>query len=245
MSLALENGIAVLDYISSKRVSSITEIANELGLHKSTVSRIIKTFIKRNMVDFNRVSRMYSVGPAILQMSNRYYKSHNIVGRIKNAMQNLANQMGESVHLCALSNASAVVVEQVEGANRLVVNAKIGNCEPMHSSSVGKCLLAFVDDSIRNDMLNQYTYTRFTDKTICDERSLNVELNKIKEQGYAIDDNELSVDIKCVAVPIVDNSGRCIYSMGISGANSHMSQEKIQIMIEKMSAVANALKEEL
>lgn len=245
MSGALENGLAVLEYISSKRASSVTEIADALGLHKSTVSRIIKTFRKSNMVDFNRASGMYSVGPAILQMSSRYYKSHNIVSKIKSAMLTISRQTGESVHLCALSNDSAVVVEQVEGANKLVANAKIGNREPLHASSVGKCLLAFVDDSIRIDMLENYVFTRFTEKTICDKERLIKELKKIKTVGYALDDNELSEGIRCVAVPIIDNTGSCIYSMGISGSNRHMTAHNIQIMIERMTSIAKALKEEL
>lgn len=245
MSIALENGIAVLEYISSKRASSVTEIADAIGLHKSTVSRIIKTFMQLNMVDFNRISRMYSVGPAILQMSNRYYKSHNIVGRIKNAMISISKKMGESVHLCALSNDSAVVVDQAEGASSLAVNAKIGNREPLHASSVGKCLLAFVDESVRDEMLKDYNYRRFTDKTICDEKALVAELQKIKKLGYAIDNNELSADIKCVAVPIINNSGRCIYSLGVSGTNSNMTQDKMQNMINLMSKISKALKEEI
>lgn len=234
MSQALENGIAVLEYISKKRASTITEIADALHLHKSTISRIVKTFIAKNMVDYNRTSRMYGIGPAILQMSNRYYKSHSIVEEVKNIMLLLSRQMGESVHLCALSNDSAVVVEQIEGASRLVVNAKVGNREPLHASSVGKCLLAFASPEEQADMLEGYNYQRFTDKTISSRAQMLQELEKIKQLGYATDDNELSMDIKCVAVPIFDIMGRCIYSLGISGANSHISEQGIAKIAEKM-----------
>ncbi len=234
MSQALENGIAVLEYISSKRASTITEIADALDLHKSTISRIIKTFIAKNMVDYNRASRMYGIGPAILQMSSRYYKSHSIVSQIKNIMLLLSRQTGESVHLCALSNDSAVVVEQVEGASRLVVNAKVGNREPLHASSVGKCLLAYASVEEQAAMLAHYNYKRFTAKTISSEKQLLSELQEIRQLGYAIDDNELSIDIKCVAVPIFDIMGRCIYSIGISGANSHMNEQGIAEIAEKM-----------
>ncbi|MGI6213923.1 MAG: IclR family transcriptional regulator [Christensenellales bacterium] len=234
MSQALENGIAVLEYISSKRASTVTEIANALGLHKSTVSRIIKTFTQKNMVDYNRASKMYGVGPAILQMSSRYYKSHSIVARIKSIMETLAAQTGESVHLCALSNASAVVVEQTEGNNRLVVNAKVGNREPLHASAVGKCLLAFASGEEQEEMLAGYDYKRYTQKTICSKEQLLAELGTIGQSGYALDDNELSVDIRCVAVPIIDSTGKCIYSLGISGANSHMTEERIVFMAQKM-----------
>jgi len=245
VSRALENGIAVLEFISSKRACTVTEIADALGIHKSTVSRIIQTFMQKDMVELNRSSRMYSVGPAILQMSNRYYKARNIMGQIKSVMETICRQVEESVHLCALSNDAAVVVEQVESASRLVVNAKIGNREPLHASSVGKCLLAFVGEDERNVMLSQIDYERFTDKTICDKRSLLAELENIRAKGYSVDDNELSTDIRCVAVPIFDGRGRCIYSLGVSGANSHMNQEKLALIIEKMTAAVRPLMETL
>lgn len=245
MSRALENGIAVLEFISSKRACTVTEIADALGINKSTVSRIIKTFMQKDMVELNRSSRMYSVGPSILQMSSRYYKVRNIMGQIKSVMESVCRQVEESVHLCALSNDAAVVVEQVESASRLVVNAKIGNREPLHASSVGKCLLAFVSVEERDVMLSNIKYECYTDKTVCDKASLLTELDRIRAQGYSVDDNELTSDIRCVAVPIIDGRGRCIYSLGVSGANSHMTPEKIRQIIEIMTAAVQPLMETL
>lgn len=245
MSRALENGIAVLEVISSKRACTVTEIADALGINKSTVSRIIKTFIQKDIVEKNSSSRMYSIGPAILQMSNRYYKARNIVGQIKSVMEALCRQIEESVHLCALSNGAAVVVEQAESENRLVVNAKIGNREPLHASAVGKCLLAFVGEEEREAMLPNITFVRFTDKTICNTDALAAELRKIRLAGYSTDDNELTPNIRCVAVPVFDGRGRCIYSLGVSGTNSRMTPDKIRLIIEKMTAAVRPLMETL
>ncbi|HOB64557.1 MAG: IclR family transcriptional regulator [Clostridiales bacterium] len=245
MSKALEKGISVLEYISGKRACTITEIANALGMNKSTVSRIIKTFIQKDMVEINRLSGMYSVGPAILQMSSNYYKSRNILVNIKGVMETLCRQVGESVHLCALSNDGAVIVEQVESSNRLVVNAKIGNREPLHASAVGKCLLAFTDGRERETMLAGYSYEKYTSKTITDEKTLLAELEKIKKEGFAIDDNELTPDIRCVAVPIIDTRKNCLYSLGVSGANSHMTVEKMDFIIKKLTAAVKSLMEAL
>ncbi len=245
MSKALENGLAVLEFISGKRSCTITEIANALGINKSTVSRIIKTFIQKDMVEVNRNSGMYSIGPSILQMSNNYYKGRNILGQIKGIMDALCRQVEESVHLCALSNDGAVIVEQAESSSRLVVNAKIGNREPLHASSVGKCLLAFATDSEREHMLTNITYEKFTPNTISSEEALKKELEKIRNDGYAIDDNELSLDIRCVAVPIIDSRKKCLYSLGVSGANSHMTKEKMDFIIKKMTAAVKSLTEAL
>lgn len=245
MSKALENGIAVLEVVSSKRACTVTEIAEVLGVNKSTVSRIVKTFIAKDMIEKSRTSGMYSVGPAILQMSSRYYKVRNLAGNVKSAMEAVCRQVEESVHLCALSNDGAVVVEQVESASRLVVNAKIGNREPLHASSVGKCLLAYADEEERQAMLAHIGYKRFTASTITTEQGLLAELESIRRNGYSVDDNELSPDIRCVAVPVFDSRGRCIYSMGVSGANSHMTPEKIGFIVEKLTMAVRPLMETL
>lgn len=218
MSQALEKGIAVLEFISGKRACTVTEIASAMEINKSTVSRIIKTFVQKDMVEINRVSGMYSIGPAILQMSNNYYKSRNILGSIKAVMEVLCRQVGESVHLCALSNDGAVILEQVESSNRLVVNAKIGNREPLFASAVGKCLLAFATEPERETMLKNIVYEKFTPSTIADEQQLLEELEKIRNNGWAADDNELSPDIKCVAVPIIGK--KYLYSLGVSAAKA-------------------------
>jgi DNA-binding IclR family transcriptional regulator len=243
VSKALENGIAVLEHVSSKRACTITEIAAALGINKSTVSRIIQTFIRKDMIERSRVSGMYSIGPAILQMSSRYYKVRNLAGQVKSAMEAVCRQVEESVHLCALSNDGAVVVEQVESASRLVVNARIGNREPLHASSVGKCLLAYAEENERQAMLANIRYERYTANTILSQEKLLEELESIRAKGYSIDDNELSNDIRCVAVPVFDSRGRCVYSLGVSGANSHMTTEKIHFIVEKLQMAVRPLME--
>lgn len=243
MSQALEKGIAVLEFISGRRACTVTEIANALGMNKSTVSRIIKTFVQRDMVEINRKSGMYTIGPAILQMSTNYYKSRNILGNIKAVMESLCRQLGESVHLCALSNDGAVILEQAESSNRLVVNAKIGNREPLYASAVGKCLLAFAGDAERELMLKSIVYEKYTSNTIDSEEKLIRELNAIRENGYAVDDNELTPEIRCVAVPIVGK--KYLYSIGVSGANSHMTKEKTEFIIKKLIEAVRLLTEAL
>ena len=86
---------------------------------------------------------------------------------------------------------------------RLAVNAKIGNSEPLHASSVGKCLLAFCDDETQNRILDRLVLEQFTPKTIVDKSKLKQELETIKRIGLAFDDGEISLEIRCVATPIL------------------------------------------
>ena len=225
-------------YLASRKSVGVTELAGELDIHKSTAFRILDTFLEAGIVEKNRETLKYKLGPAILRLSERYYKNFNIIIAAKPIMEQLAADIHESVHLCVYSNNSAVVIEQILSNSRLVVNAKIGNREPLHCSSVGKCLLAFVPEEDRGEMISNITFEIFTEKTIRDEQSLLEEIERVKAQGYAIDDGELNADIKCVAVPVSDNRGMYTYSLGTSGAISRMTEEKVNRIIPLMLKAA-------
>lgn len=231
MSQSLKKGIEALLFLASRKSVGVTELADKLQINKSTAFRILDTFLEANMVEKNKETLKYKLGPAILRLSEQYYKNFNIIAVAKPIMEKLAADIRESVHLCVCSNNSAVIIEQIMSDSRLVVNAKIGNIEPLHCSSVGKCLLAFAPDETRGKMIAGIDFEVFTDKTISEKEMLLSELEEVRLKGYSVDDGELSPDIKCVAVPVFDECGACVYSLGTSGAKSRMTQEKIERII--------------
>lgn len=245
MSQSLQNGIDALMFLSSKKSAGVTEIARAIGVNKSTAYRIMQTFLGSNMVEKNPETMCYKLGPAILRLSHQYYSGLNAAGIAKPYMARLSEGFGESVHLCALSNNRAVVVEQITAESRLTANAKIGEAEPLHCSSVGKCLLAYADSGRQEKMLRELTFEKHTEKTITDKTALLKELARIKERGFAIDDCELSEEIRCVAAPIFNSKGECCFSIGVSGARSRMTREKMNKISEGLKKVSEAISSEL
>ncbi len=231
MSQSLKKGIEALLFLAKRKSVGVTELADALGINKSTAFRILDTFLEANMVEKNKETLKYKLGPAILQLSEQYYKNFNIIAAAKPLMDQLARDIRESVHLCACANNSAVIIEQVMSDSRLVVNAKIGNNEPLHCSSVGKCLLAFASEADRERMMDSITFDVYTDRTIRCREELYTELKRVKEMGYAVDDGELNSDIKCIAVPVFDDKAECRYSLGTSGAVSRMTNEKLDRIV--------------
>lgn len=230
MSQSLKKGIEALLFLASRKSVGVTELADELQINKSTAFRILDTFLEADMAEKNKETLKYKLGPAILRLSEQYYKNFNIIAAAKPLMERLAADIRESVHLCVCSNNKAVVIEQIMSDSRLVVNAKIGNSEPLHCSAVGKCLLAFAPPEDREKMLSNVSFDVFTEKTISSKQRMLEEMENVRRKGYAIDDGELSADIKCVAVPVFFN-GVCGYSLGTSGALTRMTQEKVERII--------------
>lgn len=241
MSQSLERGLESMIFLSTRKSVGVTELAEELQINKSTAFRILETLQKFNMVEQNKSTSKYKLGPAILRLSEQIYKNLNIISIAKPYMIKLAEEVGESVHLCILSNDKAVIIEQIVTNSRLIVNAKIGNNEPLNSSSVGKCLLAFTNEPMRGIILSRLNYEKFTDKTIIDAEHLIEELSIIKSHGYAIDDGEMSDEIRCIAAPIFNHLGEVIYSIGISGPNGRMTEKKVEIIISNLLIVTNAI----
>lgn len=250
MSQSLERGLQTLLFLATRKSIGVTELATELNVNKSTAYRILETLRKYNMTEQKKVSSKYKLGPAVLQLSEQVYKDLNIISIAKPYMQKLVEELGESTHLCILSNNSAVVIEQITTSSRLSVNSKIGNNEPLHASSVGKCLLAFVNSEELKKILNKIKMDKFNQRTIVDKETLIKELTKTKKRGYAIDDREITDEIRCISVPIFNHKGQAVYSLGLSGPVSRMTRNKMEKAIlllkktgESVSAKLGHIKE--
>jgi len=238
MSQSLKKGIEALLFLASRKSVGVTELAEALEVHKSTAFRILDTLQEANMVEKSKETLKYRLGPTILQLSEQYYRNFSIVAVARPIMERLVSEIRESVHLGVLVNNSAVIIEQILSDSRLVVNAKVGGSEPLHCSSVGKCLLAFAPEEQRGKMLKSICFDAYTDKTITSIARLQEELEKVRRLGYAVDDEELSPNIKCAAVPLMNRQGACVYSLGASGVASRMTDEKMEKLIPLMLRAA-------
>ena len=231
MSQSLKKGIDTLFFLASRKSVGVTELAEALSVNKSTAFRILNTFLQADIVEQNKITQKYKLGPAVLRLSQQYYKNFSIIEAANPVMESLAMDIRESIHLCALANNSAVVIKQVLSDSRIVVRAKVGSREPLHCSSVGKCLLAFSAKEKQDKMLGALDFEVFTENTIRNRERLLVEIEKIRAAGFALDNQEVSPDIICVAVPIWDETGVCVFSLGTSGTVSRMTEEKINKIV--------------
>lgn len=245
MVQALDRGLRILEILSEKTEMSITELAEMLNVDKSTVSRLVETLRQHDMVQLNKSTKKYRMGFRILHFGKSLEKNLNIIDIARPILKDVSEKLNENVHLCAFNNTMAYVIDQVVRDSAYSISATIGMIEPMHASSVGKCILAYRPEHTLRQMLHNYEYTRYTEKTIQDEDALLRELAKIKRQGFAMDDEEVSVGIRCVAVPIFSYGNQVRYSIGISVPISLMTEQNVKRYIEKLSRAATKISREL
>lgn len=245
MSQSLKRGVDALMYLASRKCAGVTEIAGALNVNKSTAFRIMETFMPDNIVEKNLDTSQYRLGPAILKLADRYYSSLSAAGVSRPHMERLSEILGESVHLCVGSNNKGVVIDQIAASGIMMANAKIGSTEPLHASSVGKCLIAFASEVRKERMLDEIQYEVYTHNTVKNREEMETEIEKIRSLGYALDNAELSPEVRCVAAPIFNNKGECNYSIGVSGPISRMNEVKVERVKREVVKSAQKISSEL
>lgn len=174
MIQSLDRAMTILSILEQKNTASVTEIAEELGVNKSTVSRLMETLKKHDMVQADPATKKYGLGFKILYLGEGVKRNINIITIARPFLTKLYDELDESVHLCAFNNDAAYVVDQVQSNKVYNLSATVGMAEPLHSSSVGKCILAFRPPFAAVRLLKDYPLTAYTPKTITDVDILKI-----------------------------------------------------------------------
>ena len=242
---SLDRGLEILSILERKNSASITELADELCINKSSASRLVDTLIQHDLVQRDSVTKKYRLGFRILQLGEGVKRRLNVVAIARPFLSRLCEQLNESVHLCTFNNNMVYVVDQVRSDKPYNLSATVGLIEPMHSSSVGKCILAFKESEYTKKLLGNYEMKAFTPNTIVTKEALLKNLAEIREQGYALDSEEMAVGVWCIAAPIYNYKGNVQYSIGVSGPTTNIKTSNIDSYVQRLVAVAQEISAEL
>lgn len=241
MIQSLDRGIQILLILAEKHSAGVTELAAELGVDKSTASRLVETLRSRDMVRIDPETKKYRLGFRILHLGEALKDNLNVISIARPMLLALSAQISESVHFCAYNNGSVYVMDQVRSNKNYALSASVGMIEPLHCSSVGKCILAFRRPETIRALLEDYTFTQYTERTITTKEALMENLEDIRAQGYALDDEEMAQGVRCIAVPVYDYRNSVRYSIGVSGPKTNFSDRTIESYVRRMTETTRRL----
>lgn len=245
MVQSLARGMEILSIIQEKGSASIVEVAAVLGVDKSTVSRLIATLMHYDMVSIDPVTKKYRLGFRLLYLGEGVKKNFNIAGIARPYLHKICDDTKESVHLAAVGNRNIYIVDQVRSQREYDLSARIGMIEAWHCSSVGKCVLAYKPQSFIEEVFENYDFLPYTCKTVTTYPALQKELKKIREQGYALDDEERTMGVRCIAVPVFNSGGNVSCCIGISGPKEQITEETIKKYVRCMKKYSGQISKEL
>ncbi|MFC5846874.1 IclR family transcriptional regulator [Deinococcus petrolearius] len=237
----LERGLSVLLALKELRHASLSQLARQVGLSASTTYRLLETLRQQGFVEWEEQSGVYSVGLRAYQVGLAFTERNNLIRSAQPAMDALVQELNETVNLAVLYGNEAVYIHQVEGRQLVRMFAQLGDGSPLHASGVGKVLLAWRPEADVRQKLGEGPYPAFTTHSITTCAGLLDELARVRSQGYSVDDEERELGVRCVAVPVRDQTRQVVASISVSAPTSRFSDDQIVKVAERMTLAATRL----
>ena len=206
---------------------TVSDISRDLGFAKSTVHDIISTLESQGIVVKDPELLTYGLGWRLFELGRMAQENMELRKIARGPLERLHRILDETVHLTVLDNGEVLYVDVFESSKRLRTYSVIGVRAPMHCTSVGKAMMAYMDDAQIDRVIDQYGMARFTDRTITDRALLGEELRRVRSQGYAVDDIEHEPGVRCVGAAIHDHAGAVFASISISGPTARITSNRV------------------
>jgi DNA-binding IclR family transcriptional regulator len=231
---ALDRAFAVLDLLGeSDSPLGLAQVAASLQLHKSTAHRFLMVLERHRMVE-RTMNGKFRLGLRLFDLGNRAIDQYDLRDRAQPHLRRLAAETEETAHLCILEGAHVIYIDKIEPARAVRMITRIGASNPVHCTSVGKAILAFLPEERIVDVIRRTRFERFTHRTIVTPEALRTEIEKTRRRGYAVDDEEFEEGLRCIAVPLLDAQKQPVAAVSVSGPS-------FRVTAQKLPAIANHL----
>lgn len=205
---------------------SIGDLSERLSMDKATVHRLINTIKDAGYVNQNLDNKKYFNSMKLLAMGNRVMEKTGIKHISRPFVAELAEKTGETINLGVRAGNQIIYIDKLESSSTIKVGLGIGTSVPSYCTGLGKAMLAFTPDKEVKDVLESILFEKFTDHTITEKDLFLKELEKIKGNGYSVDDEEYVVGLICIAAPIFDYHGKPIAAISVSCPKYRYNEER-------------------
>jgi DNA-binding IclR family transcriptional regulator len=241
---SVDRALLVMEILATLGQAGVTEIAEQLGVHKSTVSRIISVLEARGYVEQLSERGKYRLGFAIARLARSTSGQLDLVRQSQAACDALALESGETTNLAVLDGDRIVNVAEAIGPAGVALRTWIGQSCPAHATSSGKVLLAALSDGELRARL-PVRLEAFTDATVAARTDLEVELQTVRERGWAKVREELEVGLNAVAAPVYDSSAEVVAALSVSGPSYRLGEEAFEGIAKRTIAAAETISRRL
>ena len=239
---SVERAFAILESFqqSDDGERSVKEISEALGLNKSTAFGLINTLTDLGYLQQNEKNQKYYLGLKLLNFSNIIKVQNRIIRIVHPYLEQISRKYGETTH-CAVERSGAVIyVDKVESSGSITINTHIGTQNYMHCTGVGKCILAYLPPEEQERVLAGPLVTK-TFNTITNSEQLREEIRKVREQGYATDNEQDSIGLSCVAVPVFSTPSKVVCAISISGMTPKIHLALKGNLLQDLKTAADAI----
>ncbi|MCG8473341.1 MAG: IclR family transcriptional regulator [Desulfobacterales bacterium] len=235
----LEKGLQVIELLAKNKTLSVTEVAKHLDQNRSASHRFLATLHELGYVLKDSQSR-YRLSLKLFEIANHIDDVDEVRSMTRPFMRELSTTHRETVNLGRLEGSDVVTIDTVLGPEVIKFDSRIGERSPAHTLAMGKAILAFRSKEEQTTYAENARFSRLTPKTIATKTAFKKELEAIRNQGFAMDEEEWCLGLRCVAIPLF-NDTEPSYALSVSGPTSRMTPEKVSALQSELLMVSRAL----
>jgi IclR family KDG regulon transcriptional repressor len=226
---SVDNALNLLEEFKGDRDElGVTELSNRLNLHKNKVFRLLATLEAKGYIEQNKATENYRLGVKSLELGQTFIKQLGLVRQAKPFLRGLVEKCNETAYVGIIRQNSLVYLDVEEASQMVKVVNRVGWRLPIHCTAIGKAQVAFLSEEELDKLGILNNMKRFTANTIVDTGAFLKHLKEVAKQGYAIDNEECDLGVRCVAVPLLDYTGRVVGGISVSGPSCRMTDEALR-----------------
>lgn len=239
---SVDRALTLLEVLSDHEEGlGITEISTKIELHKSTVHRLLGTLINKGYVKKLAFGNKYKLTMKLFELGRKSIEKVDVIKISRPYLEELRDSIKEVVHLVVQDGADIVYVDKVESENTIRMHSSIGKRSPMYCTSVGKALMAHMEDDEIQNIWSESNIVAYTEHTITRFEDMKVEIEKIRNQRYSVDEQENELGVRCVGTAILDYTGNPVAAISVSGPTNRVTKEKV----EEIARIAIGISEKI
>ena len=238
---SLEKALDIIEIVSNEQQdASLSEIARQTGLPKSTVHRLIATLTGRGYLEKTEAGS-YKIGLKLFEAVSCYINNLELQTEARPYIAELTSHLGLTSYLGILDGAEVVYIEKLDAVSSMKMYYQIGSRIHAYCSSLGKCLLANYSKAQLDVILEDCSFIKFTPNTIASREELDAEIAKVRKQGWAMDNEEFEKGHRCIGAPIFDYKGDIIAAVSASGDKRVLTDDRIEEVAEAVMKAASRI----
>ena len=243
---SIQRAIAILEDVARHREGiNLADLSKSVGLHNSTTFHLIKTMAQLGYVVQQKDTKRYRIGSRLFTLAAGALDENALLAAATPILEKLAADTGESANFAIRSGKEVVLIAHIAASGMVQLADRAGSTRPGYATAVGKVLMAALPPGQLEQAMGHLELRRYTQKTVVEPEALRREIEEVRRKGIAFDDREFDAELRCVAVPVHDFSGRVAGAIGISGPIWRLSLQSLQEKARPVRESAAALSAEL
>ncbi len=243
---SVDRAVQIIDLFTGRQAElGITEISEHMCLGKSTVYGLVNTLLKAGYLEQNEENKKYRLGLRLFELGSIVQSRIDVREISRPYLEELSKYFDMTVHMGIYRDWEMVYIDKVDGQHTRIVYSQVGKRAPMYCTGIGKAVLANMNRADVEYILKTQPMEALTEHTLTTPEAVSRELELTRDRGYAVDNEEVELGLRCVAVPVFDYRKKPVAAISISSAAAYLTEERIQEVMVKLRETAGNISKKM